>query len=120
MSDKRKYHAYYRNVMNGSLNKTPGGLSKKDIVVITNENKFKKNGSPALRYVSKEKHENGVKNKQYIAGWATAVKDARDDLGIQGFQVIGGKTVEGKELYNAACKFYGKPSKKGCNGNARY
>lgn len=109
MSDKRKYHAYYRNVMNGSLNKTPGGLSKKDIVVITNENKFKKNGSPALRYVSKEKHEHGVKNKQYIQGWADAVAQARVNLGLLGFVLVNGNDPNGhgKKLYAEAKRLYG-------------
>ena len=107
MSDKRKYHAYYRNVMSGSLDKTPGGLTKNDIMVI--QNTYKK--SSPVRYISEEKHNNGVKNFHYIAGWAEAVKNAREKLKIKGFQVIGGETPEGKELLRVAHQFYGKYKK---------
>ena len=111
MSDKRKYHAYYRNVMSGSLDKTPGGLTKDNIKVIHNRNK---KGSP-VRYVSMLKHENGKNNI-----WANAVKEARKQLGLTGFVPINGviktghgKPTDGKDLYETACGIYNNGSE-GC------
>lgn len=61
---------YYAKVMNGNLDKTPGGLKKKDIKVVY------KGGEK--RYVSKKKSEQA---KKTFANWNKAVSQAKKELG---------------------------------------
>jgi hypothetical protein len=103
MSEQKKYHAYYRNVMSSKnpLTHTPGGLSKKDILPIKTTQR-KKDGSPVMRYVSKQKHDLGKQNN-----WARAVKQARKELGLKRFVPVNGNSDDdGKKLYDYAKHIY--------------
>ena len=56
------------------------------------------------RIVSKSRSKKGSKS-----AWMQAVKLARSQLGIKGFQVVGGDTETGQMLYARARKIYDAP-----------
>lgn len=64
---------YMAQVMHGTIEKTPGGLTKKDIKTVVNEN-------GQTRYVSKKKS-NASKNN--LSEWNNAVAQAKKNLGIE-------------------------------------
>eukprot|EP00933_Yihiella_yeosuensis_P036956 TRINITY_DN307_c0_g1_i4.p1 TRINITY_DN307_c0_g1~~TRINITY_DN307_c0_g1_i4.p1 ORF type:complete len:223 (-),score=63.41 TRINITY_DN307_c0_g1_i4:253-921(-) len=84
-------------VFKGSKAKTVGGLTKDKLVK-------NKEG----RIVSKAQYERGKKiyKKNGLAKWVAAVQKARKALKITGFVAIGGKSKEGKQLYEKAKSFY--------------
>ena len=96
MSTNSPKRRYKQQVMNGTIAHTPGGLDKKDIKV-----KRLSNGG-GKRYVSKIKSAQAKKNP-----WIKAVKQARKNLGIEGFLAIN-KGREGVKLYKEASKIYAK------------
>jgi hypothetical protein len=79
-----------RQVVNGTAEKTTGGLTKKDIKVVT------KNGQ--RKYVSKTKHENGKRNL-----WIESCNRARKILGLEHEFVLLKKS---SELYKVAREYY--------------
>merc|ERR1712151_1013208 len=72
-----KYGKFYQ-VMNGTKEKTKGGLKKTDLV------KSKSTG----KAVSKKKSANGTKHYKNISTWVSAFNQARKELGITGFVAI--------------------------------
>ena len=78
------------SVYSGKRKRTPGGLERKDLVK-------NKRG----RVVSKKKSRQGQKNS-----WPKACKQARKELGVEGFVPVGGRTREGKELHRRATKIH--------------
>jgi len=86
-------------VLNGSKERTSGGLKKSDLV-------RNKEG----RVVSKKSREAGklAYQKNGIAKFIKAVQQARKALGIKGFQAVGGKTARGQALLKKARSFYKK------------
>ena len=87
---------YMSQVMHGTIEKTPGGLTKKDIktVVINGVN----------HYVSKAKS-NVAKNN--LGGWNKAVAKAKKNLGIPNNTfILLNKGKEGIALYKEASRLY--------------
>jgi len=80
-------------VFKGDKEKTSGGLKKKDLM----KNKDGKIVSKKLSGLGKSAY---VKNG--IGKWIKCVAHARKALGIKGFQIVGGKSKEGQQLYNKA------------------
>merc|ERR1719313_2429608 len=83
------------SVFRGSKVKTVGGLTK---------DKLMKNS--AGKIVSKKASAAGKKRYKNIAGWVSAVKQARKALGLKGFTAI----KKGSALYTKAKSLYGKKS----------
>ena len=79
-------------VFRGTKEKTVGGLTKSDLI----RNKYGK-------IVSKKASLRAKKNN-FIKGWATAVQQAREALGLKGFVAI----KKGSALYNKAKELYKK------------
>ena len=82
-------------VFRGAKNKTQGGLEKSDLV----RNKKGK-------IVPKKMSDNGKKVYDRLKAWTVAVSEARKNLGITGFQAVGGKTPVGQALLKKARSFY--------------
>ena len=82
---------YYAKVMHGTLEKTPGGLSKKDIKTTKKDGKKK--------YVSRKKSNQAKKN---FSGWNKAVLKAKSELGYDrhDFVLIKGELLDrAREIY---------------------
>ena len=90
MSQQHKKR-YMAKVMHGTLNHTPGGLTKSDIKTV------KKNG--VKHYVSKKRSSVAKKN---FSGWNKAVAQAKKNLGIPRNSFI---PIKG-ELYKEAARLY--------------
>merc|ERR1712161_107149 len=77
-------------VLRGSKEKTSGGLKKDNL----RKNK-------AGKIVSKKASDRS--KKAYVGSalqkWAKACQAARKELGLKGFQLVGGKTAQGRALY---------------------
>jgi aspartyl-tRNA synthetase len=78
----------------GRKEKTSSGLKKSDLMK-----------SKTGKIVSKKQHAAGKKAYMFIAGWTTAVRTARHQLGIQGFEAI----KKGSALYELAMHIYEWP-----------
>lgn len=76
---------FNRRVFNGSISRTPGGISSDGIAKVKTKYGY--------RYVSKKKRKQGLVNK-----WIAAVMKARKQLGVKGFQPL----KKGTELYKLA------------------
>ena len=87
------YHKkrYMAQVMNGNLDHTPGGLTKKNIKTIS------KNGQK--HYVSKRK---SIAAKNNLGGWDKAVAQAKRNLGIPKHEFV---LIKGA-LYDEAASIY--------------
>lgn len=81
VSQTRRAKGSRRNVLNGTAESTPGGLSKKNLA---------RNKSGAI--VSKKKQKLGKKNL-----WAKASKAAREELKITGFVKFSKPTADKDE-----------------------
>jgi hypothetical protein len=76
------------SVFHGTKHHTSGGLTKND---------FKKNRTG--RIVSKKKSDAAKRRfSKTIGKWAVATKNARRQLGIRGFQAVGGRSTRGQAL----------------------
>merc|ERR1711957_814633 len=77
-------------VLRGFKEKTSGGLKKESL---------KKNKSGKI--VSKKRSDRGRKNYagSALQKWAKACQVARKELGLKGFQPVGGKTAQGRALH---------------------
>merc|ERR1719446_1358959 len=84
------------SVFRGSKSKTVGGLTKEKLT----KNKAGKVVSKAASAAAKKKY------AKSIGLWNKAVMTARKELGIKGFQAVGGKTAQGKALYAKAKSLY--------------
>jgi hypothetical protein len=84
---------YMAQVMHGTIDKTPGGLTKKDIKTIHKDGK--------VHYVSKRR---SIQAKKNLGGWNKAVKQAKKNLGIptHSFETIN----RGSDLYKEAARLY--------------
>jgi hypothetical protein len=78
-------------VMHGEAKHTAGGLTKSKLT----RGKDGSIKSKAMKKRGKEDH---------LKGWRDAVKKARKELGVEGFQALSKDT----ELYKLAKKIYGK------------
>jgi len=85
------------SVWRGTKTKTVGGLTKESLM----KNKF---GAIVSKRASAARKKAYATSKIKI--WAEAVKKARKQLKITGFQAIGGKTAQGKQLYEKAKALY--------------
>lgn len=92
MSDLKKSK---RRVMNGTITKTAGGLTKANIKTV------KKDGQ--ISYVSKKK---SVLAKNNFAGWNKAVKAAKKELDIPNNEFV--LLKKSSNLYKAAAAIYYK------------
>merc|ERR1712086_658981 len=77
-------------VMRGSKEKTSGGLKKDSL----RKNKGGKIVSKKKSESSKKKYAGSAFQK-----WTKACQAARKELGLKGFQPVGGKTAQGRALY---------------------
>merc|ERR1719291_601627 len=84
------------SVFRGTKSKTSGGLTKDKLT----KNKAGRIVSKAASAASKKKYAKG------IGLWNKAVMTARKELGIKGFQAVGGKSAQGKALYAKAKSLY--------------
>merc|ERR1719346_882265 len=84
------------SVFRGTKAKTSGGLTKDKLT----KNKAGKVVSKAASAASKKRYAKG------IGLWNKAVMTARKELGIKGFQAVGGKSAQGKALYAKAKSLY--------------
>merc|ERR1712241_1033579 len=84
------------SVFKGTKTKTSGGLTKDKLT----KNKAGKVVSKAASAASKIRYAKG------LGLWTKAVMPARKELGIKGFQAVGGKTAQGKALYAKAKSLY--------------
>merc|ERR1712178_661069 len=84
------------SVFRGTKAKTSGGLTKDKLT----KNKAGKVVSKAMSAASKKRYAKG------IGLWNKAVQTARKELGIKGFQAVGGKSAQGKALYAKAKSLY--------------
>merc|ERR1711907_162384 len=84
------------SVFRGTKAKTSGGLTKDKLT----KNKAGKVVSKAMSAASKKRYAKG------IGLWNKAVQSARKELGIKGFQAVGGKSEQGKALYAKAKSLY--------------
>jgi hypothetical protein len=75
-----------RNVLSGKAKQTKGGLTKTGLT---------RNSQGKI--VSKKKSDKAKSNL-----WIKATNLARKELGLGGFQAVGGKTEKGKRLYTKA------------------
>ena len=85
---------YMAQVFKGTLDKTPGGLTKKDIKVVTDKNGNK-------HYVSKKRSKN---TKKQLGEWLNAVKQAKKNLGIGPNEFVLLKKTS--KLYKEAARLY--------------
>merc|ERR1719433_941170 len=85
------------SVWRGSKTKTVGGLTKESLIKNKRGRIVSKKASAASK---------NVYATSKIKIWAEAVKKAREELQIRGFQAIGGKTTQGKKLYEKAKALY--------------
>merc|ERR1719171_2089397 len=94
---KNKYAK--RTVFNGKTGKTKtsGGLTKAHLTK-------NKNG----KIVSKKQSAAGKKAFKHISKWTAAVNKARKQLGVKGFQAVGGKSAKGQALLKKARSIYRK------------
>merc|ERR1719436_175568 len=86
-------------VFNESKAATGGGLKKSDLI----RNKSGKVVSKKSSAAGKKRYQ-----KNGLAKWTQACKQARKALGIKGFQVIGGKTSKGQALLKKIRSLYRK------------
>ena len=84
----------YRKLMNGTIDKTPGGLTKKDIKKV-------KTSSGQIKYVHEKRSKNAKKN---FKGWHKAVKKAKKNLGIPKNEFV--LLKKSSELYKEAARLY--------------
>merc|ERR1719419_2066655 len=84
------------SVFRGTKSKTSGGLTKDKLT----KNKAGRIVSKAASAAAKKKYAKG------IGLWNKAVMTARKELGIKGFQAVGGKSAQGKALYAKAKSLY--------------
>merc|ERR1711908_118662 len=84
------------SVFRGTKAKTSGGLTKDKLT----KNKAGKVVSKAMSAASKKRFAKG------LGLWNKAVQTARKELGIKGFQAVGGKSAQGKALYAKAKSLY--------------
>merc|ERR1711897_131474 len=84
------------SVFRGTKSKTSGGLTKDKLT----KNKAGRIVSKAASAAAKKKYAKG------IGLWNNAVMTARKELGIKGFQAVGGKSAQGKALYAKAKSLY--------------
>lgn len=91
MSEHR--NRYMAQVMHGTLEKTPGGLTKKDIKTVV------KNG--VKHYVSKEKSK---ASKNTLGEWNKAVAQAKRNLGIGKHEFV--LLKKSGDLYKEAARLY--------------
>merc|ERR1712124_157618 len=84
------------SVFRGTKSKTSGGLTKDKLT----RNKAGKVVSKAMSAAAKKRYAKG------IGLWNKAVTTARKELGIKGFQAVGGKSAQGKALYAKAKSLY--------------
>merc|ERR1712190_196371 len=86
-------------VFRGSKAKTASGMTKERL-------ERNKRG----KIVSKKASARGKKNwaNSALKKWIDACKQARKQLGVQGFCAVGGKTAQGKALYAKAKSILGK------------
>merc|ERR1712098_72136 len=85
-------------VYKGTKAKSAGGLTKADLT-----------RSKTGKIVSKKKSAFGKKQySKYLAKWNAAVKSARKQLGVKGFQAVGGKSAKGQALLKKARSIYKK------------
>merc|ERR1712151_1055394 len=82
-------------VFSGKKSKTASGLTQDRLMKSKRGKVVSKKASAA----SKRNFEKGLKT------WNDAVKKAREELGLTGFQAIGGKSATGKALYAKAKSF---------------
>lgn len=83
----------YRKVWNGTKKFTKGGLTKADLMM-----------NSRRKIVSKKMHAHATSRKSF-AGWTTAVKQARKEMGISGF-VLMNRGAQGTALYARAKAIY--------------
>lgn len=83
----------YRKVWNGTKKFTKGGLTKADLMM-----------NSRRKIVSKKSSARAQKMKSF-AGWTTAVKQARKEMGINGF-VLMNRGAQGTALYARAKQIY--------------
>eukprot|EP00933_Yihiella_yeosuensis_P041610 TRINITY_DN35_c0_g1_i4.p1 TRINITY_DN35_c0_g1~~TRINITY_DN35_c0_g1_i4.p1 ORF type:complete len:119 (-),score=40.60 TRINITY_DN35_c0_g1_i4:305-661(-) len=85
------------SVFKGSKAKTSSGLTK---------DKLMKNKRGKV--VSKKAHAASLKSYRQngLAKWIAACQKARKELGIKGFQAVGGKSATGKALYAKAKSYF--------------
>ena len=86
--NKKRYMA---QVMHGTIDKTPGGLTKKNIKTINKDGK--------KHYVSKKRSTQATKN---LGGWNQAVAQAKRNLGIPKHEFV---LIKGA-LYKEASSIY--------------
>merc|ERR1712224_647325 len=84
------------SVFRGTKTKTSGGLTKDKLT----KNKAGKVVSKARSAASKKMYAKG------IGLWNKAVMTARKELGVKGFQAVGGKSAQGKALHAKAKSLY--------------
>ena len=89
------YHKqrYMAQVMHGTLDHTPGGLTKKDIKIIKRDGKN--------HYVSKKRSSVAKKN---LGGWNKAVSKAKKNLGIPKNTFV--LLNKNGDLYKEAARLY--------------
>merc|ERR1712046_357189 len=95
-SDIAKGKRAKSSVFRGTKAKTSGGLTKDKLT----KNKAGKVVSKARSAASKKMYAKG------IGLWNKAVMTARKELGVKGFQAVGGKSAQGKALYAKAKSLY--------------
>merc|ERR1711988_350401 len=84
------------SVFRGTKAKTSGGLTKDKLT----KNKAGRIVSKAASAAAKKRFAKG------LGPWNKAVAAARKELGIKGFQAVGGKSAQGKALYAKAKSLY--------------
>merc|ERR1719412_2186850 len=87
------------SVFRGTKVSTSGGLKKSDLTRNKQGKVVSKKGSAA----GKRRYQ-----KNGLAKWTTACQQARKQLNIKGFQVIGGKTAKGQALLKKARSIFKK------------
>mmetsp|Transcript_37487 Transcript_37487/g.72122 ORF Transcript_37487/g.72122 Transcript_37487/m.72122 type:complete len:202 (-) Transcript_37487:232-837(-) len=85
------------SVWRGTKTKTVGGLTKESLIK-------NKKGAIVSKKASTARQKTYATSKLKV--WCEAVKKARKELKITGFQAIGGKTAQGKQLYEKAKALY--------------
>merc|ERR1712063_234206 len=84
------------SVFRGTKTKTSGGLTKDKLT----KNKAGKVVSKAASAAAKKRY------SKSLGLWTKSVQTARKELGIKGFQAVGGKSAQGKALYAKAKSLY--------------
>merc|ERR1712138_191972 len=88
-----------RSVFSGKREKTSSGLKRSDL---------KKN--KAGKIVSRKASDRARRSKGFrkVMAWAAACKAARKQMGIKGFQAVGGKSARGQALLKKVRSLYRK------------